>query len=71
MDAPRTPRRPHRLIRAQVVRDRTGFGKSWIYSLIAAGKFPKPISLGDRAVAWLESDIDAWIQTKIDAATGR
>jgi predicted DNA-binding transcriptional regulator AlpA len=25
-----------------------------------AGKFPKPVKIGDRAVAWLQSDIQAW-----------
>jgi prophage regulatory protein len=25
------------------------------------GKFPEPVSLGLRAVGWLESDIDDWI----------
>ena len=24
------------------------------------GTFPKPVKIGDRAVAWLKSDIDAW-----------
>ncbi len=30
------------------------------------GSFPKPISLGARAVGWLESDIDGWIAARIE-----
>jgi prophage regulatory protein len=44
---------------------RVGYSRSTVYQLIAEGKFPKPISLGARAVAWLESDIDEWIASRI------
>lgn len=27
--------------------------------------FPKPIKIGKRAVAWLENEIDAWLDTRI------
>jgi prophage regulatory protein len=53
------------------VKDRVGLGRSSIYALVASGHFPRPISLGGRAMAWLESDINAWIQTKVDAARER
>jgi prophage regulatory protein len=44
-----------------------GLSRSTIYALMAAGKFPKSISLGERAVGWLESDIQAWIDSRISA----
>jgi prophage regulatory protein len=50
-----------RLLRLVEVRTRIPYSRSTIYQLIAQSKFPKPISLGGRAVAWLESDIDEWI----------
>lgn len=52
------------------VLSRIGYSRSTIYQLIAEGKFPKPISLGGRAVAWLESDIDAWIAARVESARG-
>ncbi|EAM9143380.1 TPA: helix-turn-helix transcriptional regulator, partial [Escherichia coli] len=38
-----------KLIRLSEVIRKTGFGKTWIYKLISAGKFPKQIKIGDRA----------------------
>jgi prophage regulatory protein len=55
-----------KLLRLADVRDRVPYSRSTIYQLITQGKFPKPFSLGARAVAWLESDIDAWIAARID-----
>jgi prophage regulatory protein len=55
-----------RLLRLAEVRDRVPYSRSTIYQLVAEGKFPKPISLGARAVAWLESEIDQWIASRID-----
>jgi prophage regulatory protein len=60
-----------RFLRLPKVKDRVGLGRSTIYSLVGRGQFPRPVSLGDRAMAWLESDIDAWIQTKVEAAQER
>jgi prophage regulatory protein len=50
-----------KLIRLPEVIRRTGFGKTWIYTLIKAGKFPKQIKTGERAIAFIESEIDDWI----------
>lgn len=55
-----------KFLRLIEVRNRVPYSRSTIYQLIAQGKFPKPISLGARAVAWLESDIDEWIAARID-----
>jgi prophage regulatory protein len=57
-----------RLLRLPRVKDRVGLGRSSIYALMSRGQFPQSVSLGSRAMAWLESDVDAWIQTKVDAA---
>jgi len=45
-------------IRLKKVEDRTGLKKSMVYSLISNGEFPKPIKIGERAVAWIESEVD-------------
>jgi prophage regulatory protein len=30
-----------------------------------AGTFPKPVKIGERAVAWPESEINAWLEQRI------
>lgn len=55
-----------KLIRIKVVMDRTGLGRSTIYKHMGLGQFPKSIKLGTRAVAWVESEIEAWIQHNIE-----
>lgn len=57
-----------RFLRLAEVRNRIPYSRSTIYQLIAQGKFPKPINLGARAVAWLENDIDDWIAGRIDSS---
>ncbi|EHF7572288.1 AlpA family transcriptional regulator, partial [Salmonella enterica] len=51
------------LIRLPEVLKRTGFGKAWIYRLISEGRFPAPVKIGVRAVAFVESEVDEWIQS--------
>lgn len=53
-----------RLIRLSEVRLRTGLGRSSIYRKMDEGTFPRSRQLSDRAVAWLMSDIDHWIDTR-------
>ena len=48
-----------RIIRRKVVEDKTGLSRSSIYLFISKGKFPAPISLGAKAVGWVELDIAA------------
>lgn len=56
-----------RFLRLAEVRNRVGYGRATIYRLMAAGQFPRSYSLGARAVAWLESEIDAWIEARVKA----
>jgi len=55
-----------RFLRLSEVRNRVPYSRATIYRLITAGRFPRPYSLGARAVAWLESEIDAWIEARIN-----
>jgi len=34
--------------------------------MMAEGNFPKPVQLGKRAVGWRESDIAAWLQSRVE-----
>lgn len=52
-------------IRLTKVEDKTGLKKSMVYDLMSKDEFPKSIKIGDRAVAWISSEIDEWIQNKI------
>ena len=54
-----------KFLRLPKVIDRTGFSRSSIYALMARNDFPHAYPLGGRAVAWLESDIDAWIDLRL------
>lgn len=56
------------IIRLPQVKQRTGLSRSTIYSLIKSGQFKSPISLGARAVGWLESDVSEFIETRIKAS---
>ena len=56
------------LILLPEVLKRTGFGKAWIYRLISEGRFPAPVKIGVRAVAFVESEVDEWIQSVIETS---
>jgi prophage regulatory protein len=55
-----------RILRLPNVLDRTGLSRSTVYQRVSEGRFPRPVSLGDRAVGWVESDIDEWIGRQIE-----
>jgi len=46
------------LIRRKEVEGKTGLKHSMIYDLIKKGELVEPIKIGERAVAWIESEID-------------
>jgi prophage regulatory protein len=46
------------------------FSEQWIRKLIQQGKFPKPIKLGNRAIGFIEAEIDAWLAEKAAARPG-
>jgi prophage regulatory protein len=54
------------ILRINRVKARTGLARSTIYERIKEGDFPAQVSLGPRAVGWLESDIEAWIARKVE-----
>jgi len=53
-------------MRLSEVMNKTGFGKAWIYRLISQNRFPQPVKIGIRAIAFIESEIDEWIQLTIE-----
>lgn len=57
-----------RLLRLDDVEQLTGCGKSTVYGLMAAGKFPKNLKITRRLSAWRESDIQRWIAEQAAAS---
>lgn len=53
-----------KIIRRKEVEERIGLACSTIYAMMGRGTFPRPLKLGHRAVGWLESDIQVWLDTK-------
>lgn len=58
------------ILRLPEVKARTGLSRSTIYARISEGRFPKAISLGDRAVGWLEHEIQEWVDLRISESRG-
>jgi len=54
-----------KFLRLTDVIERTGLGRSTIYKLMAEDDFPLNVSLGARAVAWVEQEIEDWIFSRI------
>lgn len=54
------------LVRMPTVMRLTGLGRSTIYRMVAARTFPSPVRLGPRAVAWRQSDLDEWSESRPD-----
>ncbi|HHN8425194.1 TPA: helix-turn-helix transcriptional regulator, partial [Morganella morganii] len=45
--------------------------KAWIYKLMADKKFPQSVKIGSRSIAFVESEVDAWVANKIaESRTG-
>jgi prophage regulatory protein len=62
-----------RLIPTAVVLDRISMSKPTLYRLINAGEFPKPVPVGRQRVAFVEGEVQEWIDQRIglrDAGVG-
>ncbi len=56
------------ILKLPAVKARTGLSRSTIYLRISNGVFPTPVPLGGRAVGWIESEIELWIEQQIEAS---
>ena len=61
---------PTRFLRRPEVTARTGLSRRTIQVRLAEGRFPRPVSLGSRAVGWIEAEVDEWIRERIAASRG-
>lgn len=55
------------MLRIGEVCRRTGLSKSQVHRLTADFGFPEPIKLGKRATAWIEAEVESWLQGRIAA----
>lgn len=55
------------LLRLPRVLERTGLSRTHLYRLAALGNFPAPVKISHRASAWLESEINDWIDARVRA----
>jgi prophage regulatory protein len=44
-----------------------GLSRSTIYDLISRDAFPQQVSLGGKNVAWVQSEVCAWMADRISA----
>ncbi|MBE5158588.1 AlpA family transcriptional regulator [Vibrio parahaemolyticus] len=58
----------NKIIRLPEVIQETGLSRSTIYLRMSKGDFPQSISLGDRAVGWLQEEVNQWLEQKISAS---
>jgi prophage regulatory protein len=56
-----------KLIKLKEVIEMTTLSKATIYRLMSKRAFPSSVPLGDRAVAWKQSDVIEWIDSKVSA----
>ena len=63
------------ILRRKQVEARTGLSRSSIYARLRHNPkrpgdydptFPKPISVGAKAVGWIEAEIDAWLTAQVE-----
>ena len=58
----------HTILRLPNVKASTGLSRSTIYLRISQGTFPKLVKLGGRAVGWVQTEVQEWLQRQIEAS---
>jgi prophage regulatory protein len=53
-----------RFIRRKAVLAVTGLSNSTLYHFVSRGTFPVPLKLGKRTVAWKESEVQEWMDSR-------
>jgi len=56
-----------KVLKVKQVAEEINVSVQQIYKLVSKGTFPKPIKLGERGSGWVTSEVDAWLQSKVDA----
>lgn len=56
-----------RFLKLKEVMEKTALSRFAIYRKMNDEEFPQSVSLGDRAVAWVESEVDEWMKERLQA----
>lgn len=56
-----------RIIRLPEVMKKTSLGRTTLYRMSKFGDFPESVSLGGKAMGWVEAEIDNWIASRMAA----
>jgi prophage regulatory protein len=54
-----------KLLRLKQVKELTTLSQATIYRLAAKGDFPKQVTIGDRATAWVEDEVLDFLNKRI------
>ena len=54
-----------RFLKKRVVAQQVGYHPAHVMKLVKEGKFPRPVRLNDRAVVFVEEEIDAWMEARV------
>jgi prophage regulatory protein len=60
------PITPKHLLSKRAVLKQIPISGATMWRTIAAGEFPKPIRIGKRRVAWLQTEIDDWLADRME-----
>lgn len=55
-----------RLLRLEEVKHQTGLSRTTIYRWMDENKFPEAVPMGERSIGWVETEIEEWIEKKIE-----
>jgi prophage regulatory protein len=61
---------PFRVLRRQATCDLIGIKAAGLYRLVQRGQFPKPIKISTKLSGWVESEVVAWLESRIAQRVG-
>jgi prophage regulatory protein len=62
---------PRRLIRRDELKRRVPYSLTHVWRLERRGQFPKRIVIGENRVAWVEAEVEAWLEARIRVGRDR
>ena len=61
---------PKKLLTLSQVRDIVPYSASHLWRLEHSGQFPRRVRLGGNRVAWLQSEVNSWVESKLASRNG-
>lgn len=53
-----------KVLRWREVEERIGVSRSTLWRWVRDGRFPPGVRLGPNAVGWVETEVDAWLESR-------